>query len=377
MIEDLKLKNENQNHLEREVEPQKSDDDHINNKKMTNDAVNDTQSSAGMMDGFIQNPALIPDTQLGEKEKRNSSGGLIEVPGIDDILMHQQDGSQTTPLSRRMPSQRTQDLVDGAIIDRFMNNTSSQLTYFGLSELHGQLRERQFCVFFRNNHFCTLFKNEEKLYLLVTDLGYQHEYDVVWERFDEIDGDTEYVNGNFRKIQRRVEDTPGSLPEHIVDPDYLMAMQLQQGEDADVGGQARPPPEQARTADGTEISPPLLIEDDDAALAARLHQEELAAAGAQGGAGQAAAALQQQPPPPAVTAAAAAADPSYPTREDGTPYSEAEVQAMIQQQLAYAQRRQQGGGGGGVATAAGGRSAGPYRPSAARNSRKKKDCTVQ
>ena len=37
------------------------------------------------------------------------------------------------------------------------------------------LKPRQLAVLFRNNHFNTLFKFEDALYLLVTDQGYLHE----------------------------------------------------------------------------------------------------------------------------------------------------------------------------------------------------------
>jgi hypothetical protein len=37
------------------------------------------------------------------------------------------------------------------------------------------MRERQLAVFFRNNHFSTLFRFGGALYSLVTDLGYLHE----------------------------------------------------------------------------------------------------------------------------------------------------------------------------------------------------------
>lgn len=49
-------------------------------------------------------------------------------------------------------------LEEGPILEEFFNSTASQLTYYGLVKLHEGLRERQLCVFFRNNHFSTLFK---------------------------------------------------------------------------------------------------------------------------------------------------------------------------------------------------------------------------
>jgi hypothetical protein len=49
-------------------------------------------------------------------------------------------------------------LEEGPVLDEFFNSTASQLTYYGLVKLHEGLRERQLCVFFRNNHFSTLLK---------------------------------------------------------------------------------------------------------------------------------------------------------------------------------------------------------------------------
>ncbi|KAF4315863.1 hypothetical protein BBO99_00009084, partial [Phytophthora kernoviae] len=91
-------------------------------------------------------------------------------------------------------------LEEGPILDEFFNSTASQLTYYGLVKLHEGIRERQLCVFFRNNHFSTLFKLEGALYLLVTDAGYLDEPSVVWELLNEIDGDTEYLDAGFRPV---------------------------------------------------------------------------------------------------------------------------------------------------------------------------------
>ncbi|CAH0474833.1 unnamed protein product [Peronospora belbahrii] len=91
-------------------------------------------------------------------------------------------------------------LEEGPVLENFFNSTASQLTYYGLIKLHEGLRERQLCVFFRNNHFSTLFKFDGALYLLVTDAGYLDEPTVVWELLNEIDGDTEYLDAQFRPV---------------------------------------------------------------------------------------------------------------------------------------------------------------------------------
>ncbi|KAL4146422.1 hypothetical protein PRNP1_012286 [Phytophthora ramorum] len=91
-------------------------------------------------------------------------------------------------------------LEEGPVLEEFFNSTASQLTYYGLVKLHEGVRERQLCVFFRNNHFSTLLKFEGALYLLVTDAGYLDELSVVWELLNEIDGDTEYLDSQFRPV---------------------------------------------------------------------------------------------------------------------------------------------------------------------------------
>eukprot|EP00814_Leptocylindrus_danicus_P016535 CAMPEP_0116030298 /NCGR_PEP_ID=MMETSP0321-20121206/16770_1 /TAXON_ID=163516 /ORGANISM="Leptocylindrus danicus var. danicus, Strain B650" /LENGTH=670 /DNA_ID=CAMNT_0003505075 /DNA_START=183 /DNA_END=2195 /DNA_ORIENTATION=+ len=83
------------------------------------------------------------------------------------------------------------------IIQQFLADTGHQLTYFGLSQLHEYVKDDSLCVFFRNNHFCTMTKNKGVLYLLVTDVGYGDAKEVVWERLDNIDGNTEYVDCDF------------------------------------------------------------------------------------------------------------------------------------------------------------------------------------
>ena len=79
-------------------------------------------------------------------------------------------------------------LRKGAIVEHFLLSSASQLTYCGLLALHQCMRENQIAVFFRNNHFSTMFKSKGSLYLLVTDAGYRDEAQVIWEQLDDIDG---------------------------------------------------------------------------------------------------------------------------------------------------------------------------------------------
>lgn len=77
---------------------------------------------------------------------------------------------------------------EGKVIETFLCQTASQLTFAGLVALHEHVKNNQISVFFRNNHFSTMIKRDDKLYLLVTDVGYTYEPSVVWELLDDIAG---------------------------------------------------------------------------------------------------------------------------------------------------------------------------------------------
>ncbi|KAL4602676.1 hypothetical protein ACB092_10G071100 [Castanea dentata] len=97
----------------------------------------------------------------------------------------------------------------GELIRSFLKNNASQLTIYGLFCLRDGLKERELGVFFRNNHFSTMFKFDGQLYLLATDQGYITQPDLVWEKLNEVNGDTLFMTGNFKefKVESHANDT--------------------------------------------------------------------------------------------------------------------------------------------------------------------------
>ncbi|KAK8710609.1 hypothetical protein V6N13_145923 [Hibiscus sabdariffa] len=89
----------------------------------------------------------------------------------------------------------------GELIGNFLKNNASQFTFYGLFCLQEGLKERELCVFFRNNHFSTMFKYDGELYLLATDLGYLNQPNLVWEKLNEVNGDTLFMTGNFKEFK--------------------------------------------------------------------------------------------------------------------------------------------------------------------------------
>lgn len=111
------------------------------------------------------------------------------------------------------------------VANAFLSSSGHQLTYHGLEQLHNHLGNDVLCVFFRNNHFATLTKHDGVLYLLATDLGYANTPEIVWEKLDNIDGATDYVNEFFAKPKPRTELTPASGP--TIAPELLLAQRSQ------------------------------------------------------------------------------------------------------------------------------------------------------
>lgn len=158
-------------------------------------------------------------------------------------------------------SEHVQLLQKAAVIRRFFESSSSQLTYEGLFQIHAELKEGELAVLFRNNHFSTVYLHESRLYTLVTDIGYMHKSNAVWETLESMDGDTEMVNAKFEKAIgmapaaadfNLVPDTDAAMAAQMqAESDAVLARSLQQQEDQKKPvGQLRP---QGRDAHGREV----------------------------------------------------------------------------------------------------------------------------
>lgn len=120
---------------------------------------------------------------------------------------------------------------EGELVRNFLKNSASQLTIFGLFSLQEGLKERELCVFFRNNHFNTMFKFEGELYILATDQGFINQPDLVWEKFNEVNGDTIYVTSNFKefKVEDNANTTWDQQSAMSSTADFLATMEKEQG----------------------------------------------------------------------------------------------------------------------------------------------------
>ncbi|KAL7751722.1 hypothetical protein RI367_002721 [Sorochytrium milnesiophthora] len=161
-----------------------------------------------------------------------SYNGLVNVMVQSDVANSQQ------------PRRPSADALESKalIAQEFLRSSPSQLTYHGLHTLSTSIPDALY-VLFRNNHFHCMYKRGDgKLYTLVTDLGYRERRNVVWETLDAVDGDSQFLNGDWQQCdaqQLEQVDTPtldpgvsfGANEGETHDSDLALAMQLQQEED--------------------------------------------------------------------------------------------------------------------------------------------------
>jgi ubiquitin carboxyl-terminal hydrolase MINDY-1/2 len=203
---------------------------------MGNEAAFETNKIQSQIDDLQQKINHGIDDNTSAKDDADN------VDGKDDSaetlnLFH----SQLEELKKTL-AEKTQVFEDGSIVQDFLEETSHQLTYTGLAELTQRIKEGDMCVFFRNNHFATITKFENTLYLLVTDLGYANHPDIMWEKLDDINGDTEYFDETFKRTKQHVNIEVGRgsslTPEEVLaqssaqEADYRLAVQLSQNENA-------------------------------------------------------------------------------------------------------------------------------------------------
>lgn len=97
-----------------------------------------------------------------------------------------------------------QKMANIQTIQKFVEiENPTQLSPFGLTQLTTHLEPGSISIFFRNDHFSTLYKHPQshQLYTLVTDAGYANHAEVVWESLVDVTGfNSEFLSGDFRAV---------------------------------------------------------------------------------------------------------------------------------------------------------------------------------
>ncbi|XP_019189125.1 PREDICTED: ubiquitin carboxyl-terminal hydrolase MINDY-1-like [Ipomoea nil] len=163
-----------------------------------------------------QEPNLLVENIDQSEDIPSSAGGShvrivgdnIDIKDSDLSSGRRQDSDDPETFtssgdSRHVHNESPKDGIsarEGELIRNFFKDSASQLTIYGLFCLQAGLKERELCVFFRNNHFNTMFKFESELYILATDQGFLNEPNMVWEKLNGVTGDTNFVTSNFKEF---------------------------------------------------------------------------------------------------------------------------------------------------------------------------------
>ncbi|PIK55652.1 hypothetical protein BSL78_07423 [Apostichopus japonicus] len=190
----------------------------------------------------------------------------------------------------------------GLVAENFLQTSAAQLTYHGLCELNSTIENNQLCVLFRNNHFSTLCKHDDVLYILVTDQGFLTASNVVWESLSNVEGDSLFYDGAFQRCLPNIKPvldaaSPMSMEQQI-DSDFLVALSMQEDQPSSKS-QAPPQVEPSDDTNLTDQELAMKLQEEEDLQAARMVQEQeqaAAAAGAdqQAGAGGGGAGQQRQ-----------------------------------------------------------------------------------
>ncbi|TQS38131.1 hypothetical protein Golomagni_01369 [Golovinomyces magnicellulatus] len=94
-------------------------------------------------------------------------------------------------------------LEDITTIKSFITSNATQLTSQGLDTITRSIPPGTVAIFFRNNHFSTLYCHSEnyQLFQLVTDIGYAKNDKVIWESLIDVNGENaQFFSGDFRLV---------------------------------------------------------------------------------------------------------------------------------------------------------------------------------
>jgi len=167
-------------------------------------------------------------------------------------------GPSAGPSSGASYSDTQRHKIEQAVVaQQFLDATKSQLTYHGLFQLAATLEPGSLVALFRNAHLSVVYKSPASpspdansdatdqepnstqapsaLYALVTDDVFLHEPSIVWERLDDIDGGSTFVDSDFRLAVPMGGDVAGQTADTLRDAedaaDRELARQLQAEED--------------------------------------------------------------------------------------------------------------------------------------------------
>ncbi|KAK9353133.1 hypothetical protein V1523DRAFT_411881 [Lipomyces doorenjongii] len=200
-----------------------------------------------LVHGWVSNP---DDSYI-----HNALMKATSYEGSQSILVSMSELSTKLDKGESLTANELLTMEYGRIIEHFLQQTATQLTTFGLSFLSELLLPGSFAVFFRNDHFSTVYRHPDsrQIFMLVTDAGFSSHKNIVWESLNDVTGSSSlFFNGVFipsefgdaeadKKDQAPQIDVDSqdvsratTVPFASHDGDYALAIELQMKEDREL-----------------------------------------------------------------------------------------------------------------------------------------------
>ncbi|KAJ2968614.1 hypothetical protein NUW54_g13165 [Trametes sanguinea] len=173
------------------------------------------QAGIKLVHGWLVDPSSPEYEVLSRTQDYDSSVNLLveaDYATKGNLVVADDATTQEGGLSRRdstynLSPEEQRKVEDALMIRNFIENSPSQLTYYGLFTLASELEPGSLVALFRNSHLSVLYKSHGEdgaLYTLATDQVFLHEPSVVWERLEDIDGGwSSFVDSDFQRARSR------------------------------------------------------------------------------------------------------------------------------------------------------------------------------
>ena len=187
-----------------------------NDSALTQQALQGSSSTEALNELFEEEKEF--EKELEEKEsKKESKIELKKESGKE--LKESKDESEKEPKNesekelKESKNGSRKELNESnekaSLIKSFMfEDFPTQATPFGITQLTESIDNNELIILYRNNHFMNLFKHNNTLFLLCTDVGFKEEKKIVWQSFTSIDGNDFYFDSRFRPFSNPTKEFP-------------------------------------------------------------------------------------------------------------------------------------------------------------------------
>ncbi|KAG5356611.1 hypothetical protein CKK34_5982 [Yarrowia sp. E02] len=183
--------------------------------------------------------------------KESYHDDVMEVGSYDAAQLLQIEATEEGKMKKKEREALHRQLA--ATFD-FMDDNPSQLTTYGIRYIEEILVPGSVCVFFRNNHFATLYKQPTsgRLFSLVTDRELCGRNGIVWISLEGTSGtDDTFYTGGFDLVQMMTEQEQEESRRRAhqtveATNDFHLAKQIQEQDDAEYARQIQEQDQQQR-----------------------------------------------------------------------------------------------------------------------------------